>query len=67
MADNMNPHAEAILAVNLWPEEYAGQRGGCMDFWENLSASRQRRTVEIVDRITWAIRDTGRAEKGGDR
>lgn len=27
---NLNPHAEARLAMALWDQEYANQRGGSM-------------------------------------
>lgn len=63
--DNMNPHAEAIVAMCLWSEEYAGQNGGCMDFWDNLRPHRQRHVVDIVNRVAAALRDRGRAGKDG--
>ncbi len=53
---NVNPHAEAIVAMCIWSTEYADQRGGCMDFWEELSESRKRQSKETVDRIIAAKR-----------
>ena len=49
---NLNPHAEAILAMNLWNDEYAfKQRGGVMDFWDAIGDSRRQRCRELVERI----------------
>lgn len=60
---NMNPHAEARLAMWLWSQEYAHeQRGGSMDFWDNLGAERQKRCVSIVTDVLRAHAEGGRAE-----
>lgn len=48
---NLNPHAEAKLAVYLWPSEYVAQRGGVMDFWDQLSESRKRAAKESIDAL----------------
>ncbi len=48
---NLNPHKPARLAMTMWGEEYAAQRGGSMEFWDNLSDSRKRLCREIVGRI----------------
>lgn len=48
---NINPHAEAVLATNLWGAEYAGQRLGCMDWWDQLDDQRKRRVREILNRL----------------
>lgn len=48
---NLNPHAEARLAMSLWGQEYSRQNGGCMDFWDGLSASRKRLCIELIDEI----------------
>jgi len=49
---NLNPHAEAILAMNWWSDEYAfKQRGGSMDFWDNLPDYKKRLCRELVKRI----------------
>lgn len=49
---NMAPHAEAILAMNLWSERYAfGQRGGVMDFWDALPDHKKNRCRDLVKRI----------------
>jgi len=59
---NLNPHAEARLAMALWGEEYAfKQRGGCMDFWDNLSERRQLLCIDVVTGILVANEKTGRA------
>lgn len=40
--DNLNPIPEARLAMAIWSHEYAHeQRGGSMDFWKSIGASRQ--------------------------
>lgn len=48
---NLHPHAEAILAMTLWGLEYSQQRGGCMDFWNGLSAARKSLVRETLDRV----------------
>ena len=59
---NMNPHAEARLAMSMWSHEYAHeQRGGCMDFWDSLDARRKRICREVVDGILEAQAKVGRA------
>jgi hypothetical protein len=59
---NLKPHGEARLAMALWSHEYAHeQRGGSMDFWDNLSPSRKRLCVDILDNVLEAIAKNGRA------
>lgn len=59
---NLNPHAEARLAMVLWSREYAfEQQGGCMDFWDSLSESRRRLCVDVVTDILEAHEKNGRA------
>jgi len=54
-ARNLNPHAEAIAAMYLWSYEYAHkQRGGSMDFWDNLDDRRKRLCKEMVEKIRTA-------------
>lgn len=49
---NMNPHAEAILAMSWWSEDYAfKQRGGSMDFWDSLPDYKKRLCRDLVKRI----------------
>jgi hypothetical protein len=53
---NLNPSKEAKAAMWLWGAEYAAQRGGSMDFWDKLDASRKRLCRDLVDdieRATW--------------
>ena len=62
---NLNPHAEARLAMALWSHEYAHeQRGGSMDFWDSLSPSRKALCVSLLDDILKAMENTGRAALG---
>lgn len=61
---NLNPHAEARLAMSLWSHEYAHeQRGGSMDFWDSLGEQRQKRCYEIVDEVLASNAENGRAPK----
>jgi len=49
---NLNPHAEAIAAMSLWSEDYAfKQRGGSMDFWDNLPDYKKRICRDLVKRV----------------
>lgn len=60
---NLNPHAEARLAVALWSHEYAfEQRGGSMDFWDSRTPSQQRLCADIVTGILNAEKINGRAK-----
>lgn len=55
---NLHPHAEAILAMNLWNDEYAfKQRGGVMDFWDSIGEQRQKRCRDLVERIVSTKRE----------
>ena len=57
---NINPTAEAVIAMNLWSHEYAfEQRGGSMDFWDRLDESRKRRCQELAQRIREADKAHG--------
>jgi hypothetical protein len=52
MARNLDPHAEAIAAMSLWSEDYAfKQRGGSMDFWDNLPDYKKKLCRDLVKRI----------------
>jgi hypothetical protein len=48
---NINPHAEAHLAMVMWGNEYCQQNGGSMDFWDALSPSRKTLCREMVEKI----------------
>jgi hypothetical protein len=64
MADerrNINPHAEARLAMALWSEEYSAQRGGSMDFWDGLSESRKALCIRLLNDILIIMNSAGRA------
>ena len=49
--DNLNPHREAILAMMVWHNEYAAQRGGVMDFWRKLPISKKTQCIEWCNRL----------------
>jgi hypothetical protein len=60
---NLNPHAEARLAMSLWSHEYAHeQRGGSMDFWDSLDDYRKRICVDVVNAVLDANEKIGRAK-----
>lgn len=50
-ARNQAPHAPAVAAMYLWPNDYMSQNGGSMDFWDGLSPTRQRIAREAVRSI----------------
>jgi len=57
---NINPTAEAVVAMNLFPDDYAfKQRGGSMDFWDNLPEAHKRRCLDLVERIREADKSHG--------
>lgn len=58
---NLNPHAEARLAMVIWSAEYAAQDGGSMDFWDGLPEWRKRLCAELVNDVLTAIKASGRA------
>jgi hypothetical protein len=53
---NLNPHAEAIMAMHVWHDEYAHQGSGSMDFYDKLSEGEKRVCKEGVDQILRAKR-----------
>lgn len=61
-ARNLRPHAEARLAMNIYSHEYAHeQRGGCMDFWDGLAASRKQFVIQTLDEVLESLKEHGRA------
>lgn len=64
---NLDPHKAAVAAMWIWGSEYGAQRGGSMDFWNNLTEGRKRTARELVDRIAKArerSRENNNAERG---
>lgn len=59
-ARNLNPTAEAVVAMNLWGDTYSRQNGGSMDFWDSLSESKKARCTEIVEKVREADKRHGR-------
>lgn len=55
-ARNLNPHAEAIMAMLIWGKRYSEQRGGSMDFWDSLSPCEHGFCRDQVDKIVRAKR-----------
>jgi hypothetical protein len=65
---NINPTAEAYIAMNLWGDEYAHkQRGGSMDFWDSLDERRKERCRELAQRVREADKAHGVSCSNGDR
>ena len=59
---NLQPHAEARLAMEMWSHEYAHeQRGGSMDFWDSIGEQRQRFCMNVLDEVLEAQAREGRA------
>ena len=56
MQRNLNPHAEARMAMWLYAKEYSQQRDGSMDFWDKLDVRRKRLCREAVNQITGEAR-----------
>jgi hypothetical protein len=54
---NLMPHKPAVAAMNLWPNDYASQNGGSMDFWDTLSESRKERCRDLVANIEEARKE----------
>lgn len=48
---NLNPTKAARVAMIIWGEEYSNQRGGSMDFWDGLSADRQKRCEHVIEEL----------------
>ena len=57
---NLNPHAEARVAMALWSERYSKQKLGCMDFYDGLTAAQKSTCAQIVNGIIYADRADGR-------
>lgn len=45
---NLNPTLAARVAMIIWGQRYAAQRGGSMDFWDQLSTDEQSRCEMVV-------------------
>ncbi len=57
---NLNPHAEARIAMMIWSHEYAyEQRGGSMDFWDSRTPGQKKQCVEILDKLLASPRSDG--------
>lgn len=56
---NLNPHAEALMAMSLWGDQYSGQLGGCMDFYDSRSRAEKKTCVDLVSKILSTHRADG--------
>lgn len=54
---NINPTPAAVIAMVMYREEYAAQRGGSMDFWRSLAPYKRRICQETADRVIEAHRN----------
>jgi hypothetical protein len=48
---NIKPTAPARVAMALYSERYAAQRGGSMDFWDTLTDCEKRTCRDIAERV----------------
>lgn len=48
---NLNPTAQARVAMIMWGKEYSQQGGGSMDFWDRLSDDRKNRCRLVVESL----------------
>jgi len=48
---NLNPTAPAYVAMALFGDRYAAQRGGSMDFWDSLSDYEKRTCTHLAEQI----------------
>lgn len=55
--ENLNPTPEARFAMYMWPDEYAAQGGGSMDFYWSLDERRQRLCDQAIAEIREAIKN----------
>ena len=51
---NLHPHKSARVAILLYRDEYAAQRGGSMDFWDELTEAQKRNCRERMREIELA-------------
>jgi len=56
---NRHPHKEAIAATWLFRDEYSSQDGGCVDFYDGLSAQRRSQCGRCVTEIDDAAEREG--------
>jgi len=54
---NINPHAEAIMAISIWGYQYSRQNLGCMDWWDALPESKKKIVRSTLDRIATLPRE----------
>jgi hypothetical protein len=57
---NIRPTAPARVAMTLYNERYAAQRGGSMDFWDNLTEGEKETCTRIAEQIREAPMHEGR-------
>jgi hypothetical protein len=55
---NLNPTAEAIVAMCIWSKEYSEQKGGSMDFYDSLSIPKRKQCISVVHDIQDALART---------
>lgn len=54
---NLNPHAEARVAMLVWGERYSKQSGGSMDFYDSLTDSERNLCREWAREIHTSHRE----------
>lgn len=48
---NLNPHKAAIVAMYIYHNEYAAQKGGSMDFWDGLTNYEKKVCFELLEKL----------------
>jgi hypothetical protein len=48
---NLNPHKAARIAMLLWNERYAAQRGGSMEFWDSLTEAERQTCRKCLEQV----------------
>lgn len=56
--DNLNPHAEAILAVALWGELLRNKYSE-MEFWQSLTKTQRDHCIQLAEKVREADRRHG--------
>jgi hypothetical protein len=66
MDRNLNPRPNAMFAMYHWPEDYAAQRGGVMDFFDALHPADQKYCNDAVSAIVGTAIAWGVSVKEGE-
>ena len=48
---NLTPTPAAVIAMNLYGKVYSEQKGGSMDFWDNLPGQQKVFCKDLADKV----------------